>query len=421
MEVDDNESIMNARLDTELRILLLCSRTELGSDQVVELERLVAEGPNWERLLDLAGFHRLIPFLYWNFKRCIPDGVPANVRDRLAAGFLRNQQRVMGLTAELLRLADRMKGEGVPYLPFKGPVLASTAYGNVALRPTGDLDILVKPADAPAALAILKECGYYVVIEGATGAVADARQERAVGRFHYNYNLFNHENGITVELHTRLLPVKLPLGPGPEEAIAGASVCRLAGREVLTLNFYENLVFLCVHGAKHAWDRLEWIVALAESIRRTDEVDEEKLLRVARKREAEVALLLGVLLAVRLLGLPGMPRVQRETEEYPVVEDLFEEVVNRLDYHRRVESERQAERRFQEGLCHSFRSRLRWSFYSQFQPGRNDFRWMPWTFSWTVSYYVIRQVRLLYRRLRRWLKYVYQFVTGARGVPKTGR
>ena len=40
-------------------------------------------------------------------------------------------------------------------VPVKGPVLASTAYGDIAMREFVDLDILVRPSDVASAMTIL--------------------------------------------------------------------------------------------------------------------------------------------------------------------------------------------------------------------------------------------------------------------------
>jgi hypothetical protein len=45
-------------------------------------------------------------------------------------------------------------------VPVKGPVLARSAHGDVALRPSADLDVMVDPADLEAAIRVLAVQGY---------------------------------------------------------------------------------------------------------------------------------------------------------------------------------------------------------------------------------------------------------------------
>ncbi|MEK7856765.1 MAG: nucleotidyltransferase family protein, partial [Acidobacteriota bacterium] len=45
-------------------------------------------------------------------------------------------------------------------LPFKGPLLALQAYGDISMRRFGDLDVLVKPKHFKAAVDLLSANGF---------------------------------------------------------------------------------------------------------------------------------------------------------------------------------------------------------------------------------------------------------------------
>ena len=62
---------------------------------------------------------------------------------RLKNRFHGNAHQVLGKTAELVRIVKRFEKKGIPVLPFKGPVLALQAHGNVGSRHVGDLDMMV--------------------------------------------------------------------------------------------------------------------------------------------------------------------------------------------------------------------------------------------------------------------------------------
>ena len=47
-----------------------------------------------------------------------------------------------------------------PVIPLKGAFLAEAVYGDIALRPMADFDLLVKPPDLPRAVEILRQLGY---------------------------------------------------------------------------------------------------------------------------------------------------------------------------------------------------------------------------------------------------------------------
>jgi Uncharacterised nucleotidyltransferase len=74
--------------------------------------------------------------------------------------FQVNALRNVFLAGTLLKLLRLLEAHGIAALPYKGPVLAALAYGNVAFRQFGDLDLLVRPQDADRAKALLWAQGY---------------------------------------------------------------------------------------------------------------------------------------------------------------------------------------------------------------------------------------------------------------------
>jgi hypothetical protein len=73
----------------------------------------------------------------------LPESVMGEFRRWLRAHTL----RIMQLTAQLVQILDRLKGQGICALAFKGPVLAQQLYGQPFRREFLDLDIMV-PTEA---------------------------------------------------------------------------------------------------------------------------------------------------------------------------------------------------------------------------------------------------------------------------------
>ena len=64
-------------------------------------------------------------------------------------------------------------------------------------------------------------------------------------------------------------------------------VCVEKNPPVHTLGLEDNLLFLSLHASKHDWQRLIWLVDLAELLRQRTEVDWERLLTPARMRRRD--------------------------------------------------------------------------------------------------------------------------------------
>ena len=130
-----------------VELLLSCARTRLDNQGVERIEALVREELDWAYLVELAGKHGVMPLLYWNLHTVCPQAVHKDILDLLKRSFHENARRNLFLSGELLELLKLLEGEGIPAIPFKGPVLADFVYGNLALRSIWDLDLLVHKHD----------------------------------------------------------------------------------------------------------------------------------------------------------------------------------------------------------------------------------------------------------------------------------
>jgi hypothetical protein len=190
-------------------------------------------------------------------------------------------------------------------VPYKGPTLAASVYGDVALREFGDLDILVPRRDVPAAKRALLARGY-----AGLHALSPA-QEAALVRSQrlYEMGFFDANRRMLVEIHWQAGPEASTLALDDREWWAALDRMELEGRHVACLTKPEMLLVLCLHGTKHFWASLGWLVDLAEMVR-DDNLDWKWLLARARQLGCERRIGLGLHLAASLLGanLPAQAR-----------------------------------------------------------------------------------------------------------------
>jgi hypothetical protein len=98
---------------------------------------------------------------------------------------------------------------------------------------------------------------------------------------------------------------------------------------VPTLAPEDLLLYLCVHGAKHHWQRLAWIGDVA-ALLRTYELEWGRLLDQADQTGGRRMLGLGMWLAQTLLGAVCPVDVQQRLYADPAIPGLAEEVLTRL-------------------------------------------------------------------------------------------
>lgn len=254
---------------------------------------------DWPRLIQLAARHKLQPLLYSTLGRS--DAMPKDIRSVLHANFLQNAQLNLRLAAELNALLNLFKSSNILAVPFKGVSLAAAMYGNLSLRAAGDIDLLVPRSDIPAVSSILRNSGY--LPDSPRTEADEARFLQSV----YNYHLgFVHpQTGIIVEPHWNVMPpyystdldnfVTTSLGRLTQQDVCGVSAPALADEDLL--------IILCVHANRHLWDRLSWLVDIAQLTRARPNLDWPHIETTAHTIGQHRLLLIGLLLASQLAGV----------------------------------------------------------------------------------------------------------------------
>lgn len=235
--------------------------------------------------------------------------IPEPMRATLLGRSQRNTLRSLLLTSETLRVLDAFERSAILAMPLKGVALAASVYGSVALRQAGDIDILVRENDLDRALTVLTELAY----EGRSpGRSADMEQ---LARKHTHHLVaINRQQRTTVELHYALSPPRGGSSPTLDVLEPFLTDTVFMGARVRALRTEELFVYLCQHGAKHAWSRLEWLATVATILRSGEVRDWDRVERFAalcggiRRIHAAIALAAGLFDED---GYPHQPRHDR--------------------------------------------------------------------------------------------------------------
>ena len=321
---EDSELKMLARSRPEHELLLACARTRVGAKEKARINLLSGQTLDWEYLYQLAKRHSVLPLLYWQLNSNAADVVPPAQLEKLRAKFRDNAARNLFLTGELERIITLYKASGVAVLPYKGPALAAAAYGNISLRRFVDLDILVSKSDIPRAKEILRARGYL------PAPPLSPAQERVLLRAQHNLPFSRDGGRLIVELHWEIAARQFAPASFGQSFVGGTEIIKLLHLEVESLSTEDLLLSLCVHGAKHLWERLAWICDIAELVRSRPGTDWPRLFERASKLRAGRMLNLGLRLAHDLLDAPLPDDVERRVAADGVAVGLASEVTARL-------------------------------------------------------------------------------------------
>jgi hypothetical protein len=308
----------------EIELLLCCARTVRSPEVTARIRALLQESMDWEYLLRTARRHGVAPLLYWHLDATCSDAVPENTFDRLRDHFRANGLRNLFLTGELLRILNAFEAREILAIPYKGPALAASVYGNLALREFNDLDILIHRGDVPKAKEVLTSMGYQARYW------LTRTQEAAFLRSQREHPFRRDDGKSVVELHWGIAERHFfPLDT--ERLWERVNRIPLAGNTILNLSPEDMLLILCAHGTRHAWERLEWVCDVAELIRvRREDMGWEQLIAQARALGSERMLLLGLFLANDLLGATLPKKVSERVRADPTVKALAERTCEQL-------------------------------------------------------------------------------------------
>src|SRR5882757_6348835 len=280
----------------EFDFLCACACVEPGAGRLARIAGWKEFTLDWSEILRLAEHHGVLPLLARNLSAHARE-LPSQVEQSLRSAFDGNARRNLWFASELVRITNHFENKNIRVIPYKGPMLAESAYGDVALRNFGDLDFLISPADFKHAKEALGELGYWPSSDFSPAV------ERFWLRNGYERSFDSTAGKYLVELQWALLPRFFAVDFRIQDLLARSGPASLGGRQVLRLSPEDLLLVLCLHAAKHLWMRLIWICDIAETMR-TQKVDWS--LVSARARELGILRIVGVSfwLAQTLLDFP---------------------------------------------------------------------------------------------------------------------
>ncbi len=271
-------------------------------------------------IADAARLHGVQGLLYAHLARDRPAGMPDRVFQSLQQEARAIQLTNLQMMQELILLAQAFDDAGIPLLTVKGPLLAQRDYGNLALRRFGDVDVLVRPSDYPAALDLFDALGY-APRDGIEKEEARASRDAGLGR------AFVHpDRGVTVELHDCLLNRSLSFRLSADRFWREAVRRPLGSTHVYELSPAHRLLYLCAHGTKHHWSRLLWVVDVAQVVRRHADLDWDALLGTARRIGSLRVLLLGLRLTQEWLDTDLPDAITEAVAADPMIDTLVDEI-----------------------------------------------------------------------------------------------
>lgn len=218
-----------------------------------------AQSLDWQAFASLALHHRLYPTIH-AVCNAQSQQLPSGMLQWLNQKYQRNAFTMLQLSGQMQRVTQALTERHIRALQLKGPVLAQLLYGDLSRRTSKDLDVLVPMEQADEAEQILLDLGF----------VKTQEVPRTTDNWRWRYNhesYVDERTGVEIELHWRLNG-DAGAEQGFEELWERRQQLEFGGTAIQMLGQEDLLIYLCVHGARHAWFRLRWLVDIDRLVQR---------------------------------------------------------------------------------------------------------------------------------------------------------
>lgn len=243
------------KIPEELRLIL----NLLSGKKMKEIQLNNPLNIDWEMFLTQAKHHRVYPLLASKISPA-EDFIPSYVTQSIKELYKINTFQMLHLSAEMDQINKIFTANGISLLFLKGPLLGSELYGDISQRTSNDLDILIPIEQLNQVEELLLQQGYK----------KDDYFETFLNDWkwrHHHITFLHKEKGIKIEVHWRLNP-----GPGKEPKFSDLwerkRVVKHTNKPIYLLGKEDLFFFLVLHGARHGWSRLRWLIDIYQMLKK---------------------------------------------------------------------------------------------------------------------------------------------------------
>ncbi len=350
---------------------------------------------NFETVQELARRHGILPQLY-HYSTDTEIDLSDDIISSLKNKYLKMVSADLMLAAHLLKVTRALEEKGFRYIAIKGPALAQEIYGDITLRQYSDIDLLVDQDKMKEISRIIISLGYQAILP------LSLLERRKFFELDNDFSFLHSSTGARLELHWKLFPERHKMPLSFSELYHNSGRLVLQNREITILSPEDNLLYLSLHGAKHIFERLEWVHDLDRLIRHYTTLDPAKAYQNAVDIEVEESFLLGIFLSQRLFDTP----LPKELQNYrsPQTDLLIEKTMH---YYQEgfvfweESAKKYARFLFLADLHQKKVSKYLSLFNSLFKPTPVDVITFNLSDKWDFLYPLLRPFRLLFKYLFR--------------------
>jgi len=251
------------KLSPEFRLLLLCSNLKSKDKDQDTIDKLIESGINWPVFTHLVLHHRVYSLVYRYLRTLAHPSIPNEVVVAMHQLNQNNCHKTLQMITEFVRILQALEEKGIHVIVIKGFPLAQQLYGDITLRSSRDLDLLVHREDLWTARKVIEEYGY---IWKNPLSVSKSIPLKKWMDWEKHLEYCHPQLEVCVELHWRLDCQEMNI---PFSLIDNSIIStRMFGRSINMLGHEEMLLYLAIHGSAHKWLRIKWLLDINLIVRK---------------------------------------------------------------------------------------------------------------------------------------------------------
>ena len=298
----------------------------------------------------------------------------------------------MLMTTELIKVMKLLEENNIEAISFKGPVLSQMAYGDITLRQYVDLDILIEEKELDKAIKSLSKNSY-------TFDKQEYQNKLKHKSIFHDISLY--KNNISVELHWRLFSDEFKTNIENINIKENLSEVQISNYKFKSFKKELLVLYLAIHGAKHNWERIEWLLDIVKIIQ-THQIDWQELIKIIEITRTEKILFSTLYLCQSILDLE-IPKEVQDKINNPKILKLSKEFESLFfnDFKQQIEQNINTKNisNIQYKLLNGYKNKFAF-ILSLFKPTELDFKAVkPGKYASTMHYFV-RPINII----KRWSK-----------------
>lgn len=300
----------------------------------------------------------------------------------------------MLMTSELIKVIKELEKNNIQAISFKGPVLSEIGYGNITVRQYMDLDILVNQKDLENASIYFLNNDYQEVYD------FEEYQKENLKNTGHDRSFINRTTGVKIELHWTLSSSEFFIDLEKLNYHDNCKTLSLKNHDLRTLSNEIHFIYLCIHGNKHMWERIEWLLDLVLFIKK-EKLDLVKILILSQDIDADRIVLSSLMICKHFFSINLPAELDKNIDKK--LQDITNKYTAKLcnDYKKQKDNIHNKQISYiQWYMLKTYSNRLKY-IKSLFLPTEKDYMQMNIKKEFHFIYFFLRPLNIIFRIIKK--------------------